>query len=103
MERIINFDDNRYLQMICGRHDENLRLIEKELNVKIVQNSKGLKILGNRPEVDKTIELLDYVVGLIDKGSDVKARDFIYALRLTKPDKPDEGVDLKLLAKENID
>ncbi len=86
--------------MICGRYDENLRLIEKELEVKIVQNSKGVKISGVRKQVDKTVELFDYLIGIIEKGSEIKNRDIIYALRLAQPD---EGVDFKRLAKEKID
>lgn len=100
MDRTIELDNNRDLQMICGRYDENLRLIEKELQVKIVQNSRGVKISGVRKQVDKTVELFDYLVGIIEKGSEIKNRDIIYALRLAQPD---EGVDFKRLAKEKID
>lgn len=100
MDRTIELDNNRDLQMICGRYDENLRLIEKELEVKIVQNSKGVKISGVRKQVDKTVELFDYLIGIIEKGSEIKNRDIIYALRLAQPD---EGVDFKRLAKEKID
>lgn len=86
--------------MICGRYDENLRLIEKEIHVKIVQKSNGFKISGTRSQVDKAVELFDYLLDLIEKGSEIKTRDIIYALRLAQPD---EGVDFKRLAKEKID
>lgn len=86
--------------MICGKYDENLRLIEKELQVKIVQKSNGFKISGSRIQVDKSVELFDYLLDIIEKGSEVKTRDIIYALRLAQPD---EGVDFKRLAKEKID
>ena len=100
MERTIHFDDNKDLQIVVGKYDQNLKLIEKELRVKIVQHNLGLKVSGDRSEVDKACELFDYLKGIIDTGSEVKTRDISYALKLAKPD---EGVDFKKLAKEKID
>ena len=100
MDRTINFDRNEYLQILFGKYDQNLRLIEQELDVMIIQDSKGLKISGKRIDVDKACELIDYLKGITENGSDVKERDIVYALKLAKPD---EGVDFKELAKEKID
>lgn len=100
MERTIHFDDNKDLQIVVGKYDQNLKLIEKELKVKIVQHDLGLKVSGNRSQVDKAFGLFDYLKGIIDTGSEVKMRDISYALKLADPD---EGVDFKKLAKEKID
>ena len=75
MERTIHFDDNKDLQVVIGKYDQNLKLIEKELKVKIVQHDLGLKVSGNRSQVDKACELFDYLRGIIDSGSEVKVRD----------------------------
>jgi len=100
VERTIHFADNKDLQTVVGKYDQNLKLIEKELKVKIVQHDLGLKVSGNRLQVDKVCELFDYLKGIIDAGSEVKTRDITYALKLAEPD---EGVDFKKLAKEKID
>ena len=100
MDRTIQFQNNRELQMICGKHDQNLRLIESEMKVSIVQKSDGLKISGQRGQVDKTVDLFDYLFEVIKNGSEIKKRDIIYALKLARPD---EGIDFKRLAKERID
>ncbi len=100
MDRSILLGDNKNLQMLFGKFDENLRLIEKELSVKINRDHHGLKISGQRDQVDKACELFDYLQGIINSGNDIKNRDVVYALKLAKPD---EGVDFKLLAKEKID
>ncbi len=100
MERTIHFDDNKDLQIVVGKYDQNLKLIEKELKIKIVQHDLGLKVSGSRSQVDKVCELFDYLKGIIDTGSEVKTRDISYALKLAEPD---EGVDFKKLAKEKID
>ncbi len=100
MERTIHLDDIRDLQILIGKYDQNLKLIEKELKVAIVQHDLGLKVSGNRTQVDKTCELFDYLKGIIKSGSEIKIRDISYALKLAKPN---AGVDFKQLAKEKID
>lgn len=100
MERTIRFDDIQELQIIFGRYDENVYLIQDELNVKVVRDSNGIKISGSREQVDKACGLFDYLRGIVEKGADVKKRDIVYALKLAKPD---EGFDFKKLGKEKID
>jgi phosphate starvation-inducible PhoH-like protein len=100
MDRTIPLDDPQKLQILFGKYDSNLRLIEKELKVRVVHSGKGLKIIGQTPQVDKTCDLFDYLIGLIEKGGEIKPRDITYALKLAHPE---EGVDFKLLAKEKID
>ena len=100
MERFIHIRDNKDLQILFGRHDENLNLIEEKLNVRIAQDEKGLKISGDRSQVDKACDLFDYLIGVAEEGGEVKSRDIIYALKLSDPR---EGVDFKKLAKEKID
>jgi len=100
MERTIHFSSNKDLQIIVGKYDQNLKLIEKELKIKIVQHDLGLKASGHRSQVDKACELFDYLKGIVDTGLEVKARDISYALKLAQPD---EGVDFKRLAKEKIE
>lgn len=100
MDRTIHLDDNRELQILVGKHDQNLKQVEQELKVKITQSSDGLKISGTRPEVDKACELFDYLRGIVASGSEIKVRDITYALKLAQPK---EGVDFKRLAKEKID
>ena len=100
MERTIQLKDPQRLPTLFGKYDGNLKLIEKELKVRIVRNEVGLKISGDRPQVDKACDLFDYLLGILDTGGDIKTRDVIYALKLAQPA---EGVDFKLLAKEKID
>ncbi len=100
MERTIQLEDAEKIQILFGRYDSNLRLIESELKVKVIRNDKGLKIMGDRPQVDRACDIFDYLLGIIEKGGDIKKRDITYTLKLAQPD---EGVDFKLLAKEKID
>jgi len=100
MDRTINLGNNRDLQILFGKFDQNLKLIEKELKVKVIARNQGIKISGKRPQVDKAVELFDYLLGVLDNGSDIKERDIVYALKMAAPE---EGVDFKQLAKGKID
>jgi len=100
MDRTISFNNNSELQGIFGPYDQNVYLIQDELQVMIARNSKGIKISGEREQVDKACDLFDYLKGIVEKGADVKKRDIVYALKLTKPD---GGFDFKKLSKGKID
>lgn len=100
IERSVNFDDSHDVQLLFGKYDQNLKLIEKELGIKIFQQNKGLKIVGQKVQVDKAADLFDYLLRLAENGSAIKPRDIYYALKLAKPEEP---IDFKKLAREKID
>lgn len=100
IEKIIHLDSNKDLQLLFGKYDENLKLIEQELDVKVMRHESGLKISGAEPQLKKASELIDYLLGIVEEGRDIKKRDISYALKLTLPE---IGVDFKRLAKENIE
>ena len=100
MEKNLNFDSNKDLQLLFGKYDSNLKLIEQELKVKISRSEEGLRVHGTDPQIDKVNDLITYLLGIVESGQDVKKRDIIYALKLAKDEK---GVDFKQLAKEKID
>ena len=99
MDRNIYFNNIHELQKLAGKYDANFRQVEQDLKVKISQNEKGIKISGARQAVDQAVELFDYLLDLIDNGSEIKTRDIVYALRLAHG----EQFDLKALSKEKID
>jgi len=100
MERTIQLDNIKGIQTLYGKYDKNLRLIEKELNVKISQSSVGIKINGKRTDVDRACDLFDYLIDVMESEAGIKERDIIYALKLKDQD---QGIELKSLAKERID
>ena len=101
MDKIVNFEHSNDIQNLFGRYDQNLILIEREVGVKISQTTKGVKVSGNQPQVERAMELFDYLKGLISNKHNIKSRDIYYALKLSKPE--DGGVDFKRLAKGKIE
>ncbi len=100
MEKNLHFDSNKDLQLLFGKYDSNLKLIEQELKIKISRSEGGLRVHGTDHQIDKVNDLLTYLLEIVESGQDVKKRDIIYALKLAKDEK---GVDFKQLAKEKID
>lgn len=100
MERNVQLDNNKDLQLLFGKFDNNLKLIEQELAVKINRTDGGLMIKGDENQVQKVCDLLEYLNDIVEEGRDIKKSDIIYALRMTQPEK---GIDFKRLAKEKID
>jgi len=100
MEKNLQFDSNKDLQLLFGKYDQNLKLIEQELKVKITRNGLGLKLLGSEAQVQKASDLMDYLLGLVESGQDIKKRDVIFALKVAQDDK---GMDFKRLSKDKID
>lgn len=100
IEKILQLRNNKDLQVLFGKYDQNLKLIEQEMNVKITRGGDGLKIIGKEDNIDKVNELVNYLLSIAESGRDVKRQDVVYALKLSHPG---AGVDFKRLAKEKID
>ena len=100
MEKILKLENNRNLQMLFGKYDANLKLIEQDLDVRITRDSHGLKITGTEDAVQKAGGLLEYLVSIVDAGREIKKSDIVYSLRLANSEK---SVDFKVLAKEKIE
>ncbi len=99
MEKNIELNNNQDLQILFGKYDNNLKLIEQELGIQITRTEEGLRVIGDDSKVERVKGLLDYLSDFIKHGQDVKRHDIIYALRLSESDK---GVDLKRLSKRRI-
>ena len=58
MEKILHVNNNRDLQALFGKYDQNIKLIEQGLSVKVLHHEQGLRIIGKRGDVQKTCELI---------------------------------------------
>ena len=68
MDFRLDLNNNRDLQLLFGRYDQNLKIIEKELGVRIVRSEDGIKIIGNDPQVQKASELVPLFDDLCREG-----------------------------------
>lgn len=99
MDRVIKLS-NRNTQVLFGKFDENIKIVEKSLDLKVVQGDNGFKISGKKEVVAQACELFDYLIGVIDSTGELKNRDVVYALKLVQTD---GDIDFKRLSKGKID
>ena len=100
MEKVIRLTNNKDLQQLFGKYDQNLKLIEEELGVKILRKEEGLRITGTDSQIGRASGLFEYLLSILESGKDIKKSDIVYALRLTSAEK---GFDFKVLVKEKIE
>ncbi len=99
MEKIIFLNSLQDEQVLFGKYDQNLKLIEAEMGVKLIRTDSGLKVIGDDGPVEKVGEMMEYLLSIVADGRDIKKRDVIYAIQLIRSD---AGIDFKRLAKKRI-
>ena len=96
----LKFDDNRDIQLLFGKYDDNLKTIEKEFSVRIFRTQEGLRVDGPDDKITQVSELFNYLLGIVKSGRSVKPRDIQYANRVARQENA-EG--LQRLSREKIE
>jgi len=99
MEKEIFLNSLQDEQVLFGKYDQNLKLIETEMKVTIIRIESGLKVAGEPDNVQKVGEIIEYLLSIVADGREIKKRDVVYALQLKKRH---EDVDFKRLARKLI-
>jgi len=99
MEKEIFLNSLQDEQVLFGKYDQNLKLIETEMKVALIRIDSGLKVVGDPEDVQKVGEIIEYLLSIVADGREIKKRDVVYALQLKKRH---EDVDFKRLARKLI-
>lgn len=81
-ERIVKADNNA-ISNIFGQFDENITKIEKELSVKIVNRSEGIKIVGEEENCIKAEAVVKALVEAASKGETISSQNINYMVNST--------------------
>lgn len=100
MEKFIKIQNNKEISLLFGRHDENLKLIERQLDVKISNKEEGLRLVGSDEGVDKTEQLLNHLLNIMRKTGELKKKEIQFALNMSSTQ---EISDFSSLINENIE
>lgn len=84
IERIINVERVEDLICVFGSFDENLKRIEEELEVAIVNRGTDLRITGDEEAADKAARTLEGLLALAAKGELIDEQRVRYLLTLVK-------------------
>ena len=83
-ERIVNAERVEDLIAVFGSFDENIRRIEENLNVTIVNRGTDMKVTGDAEAVDKATRTLEGLLSLAAKGETIDEQRVRYLITLVK-------------------
>ncbi len=81
MEKTFKLLSDEEARILFGRHDKNLRMIEREFNVKIIARGENLSIEGPENNVSGASRLFDQVLDIIRIGRPVRQHEILYAIK----------------------
>ncbi len=90
-EQTINIERMEQAVSLFGSFDENMKLLEKEYRVSIVNRGDAIKISGDPEQVSKAAKALEGLLMLINKGEQLTEQNIRYCIALVN-----EGNDDKL-------
>ena len=81
-ERSISFDRMEQAVSLFGSFDENIKLIEQQYGVDIVNRGAELKISGSEESVDGAARAVNGLLTLINKGEALSEQNVRYVMSL---------------------
>lgn len=78
----ISFEENQLVQQLAGERNSHLKIIEKQLDLRIHLRGNQFTISGDGPHVGLAERLLKELAELIQKGYPVYDSDVVYAIRI---------------------
>ncbi|WP_245802317.1 PhoH family protein [Desulfacinum hydrothermale] len=76
------FEDPQILQVLVGERNAHLKIIEKQLDLRLHLRGTQITISGERPQVELADRLLDELAGLVRKGYPLYPNDVLYGIRI---------------------
>ncbi len=91
MEQAISVDRMEQIISVFGSFDENIRFIEKELNVSAVNRGDEIRVSGDPQDVMLAVKAVEGLISIAARGETIDAQTVRYVVRLVK-----DGVEGKL-------
>ncbi len=89
-EQIINVDRMEQAVSLFGSFDENIKMIEKEYGVDIINRGGTLKVCGEDVDVVKASKALQGLIMLINKGEQLNEQNVRYCISLVNDGNDDK-------------
>ncbi len=90
VERLVNADRVEDLIAVFGSFDENIKRIEENLSVSIVNRGTDLKVSGNEEMADKAVRILEGLLALAAKGEVIDEQRVRYLITLVSEGNEDQ-------------
>lgn len=87
MEKDIRLSNDSEARSLLGKHDENMKAIEKSFNISSVLRAGILKITGQDEDVEKAVRVIEELLISIRNNVYIKKSDLNYTVKAIKEDK----------------
>lgn len=86
IEREIIIDDYQIVRNLLGQKDENLKIVEKEIHVKLIARGNKIKIIGKKEKVDKAEDIITKLINISADGKSLNEQEVKYSVELLSKD-----------------
>lgn len=93
-EQVLSIDRMENAVSLFGSFDENIRLIESEFSVTVLNHGSDLKISGEAENVAKATTAIERLLALINKGEALSDQNVRYVISLVKDGEEDKLMSL---------
>lgn len=93
-EQVLSIDRMENAVSLFGSFDENIRLIESEFSVTVLNRGSDLKISGEAENVAKATTAIERLLALINKGETLSDQNVRYVISLVKDGEEDKLMSL---------
>lgn len=80
MERFIELERMELLINLFGSFDENVKLIEKELDVAIINRGSEIKVAGEPESVDRALSVIQNLLAFAGRGDTIGEQEVRYVM-----------------------
>lgn len=83
------------ISALFGSFDSNIKKIESEFNVTIINRGDDVDIIGESKDIEKAVSVINSLIGLIESGESIDTQKINYIITETNANKTDEVNKLK--------
>jgi len=84
MERTITVEKIDHLISVFGSFDENIRIIERELDVRLLYRDTEIKITGEEEQVAQAVHVVEGLLSLAARREPISSQTVLYAISLAR-------------------
>ncbi|MFA6355910.1 MAG: PhoH family protein [Candidatus Omnitrophota bacterium] len=100
MDKTFKLVNDEEARVLFGRHDENLKAIEREFDVKVTARGENLTIGGDGKKVENASKLFEQLLDIIRMGRAVHQHEILYAIKALQGS---PNIDLHSIYLDKID
>ena len=90
IEQVVNVERIEQIINLFGSFDENIKIIEKEYSVNIVNRDTELKISGDALDVMHAKQAVEALLGLAARGEQITTQNVNYVISLVRDGQEDK-------------